>query len=476
LKRAIIALIFTLALTGMLTTQLNVQPAKAQEEATITINADGTITPATAPISIIDKTTYSMTDNITNATILIQKNNTVLDGAGHTLKGNGTGIGITLYRTTHVTIQNMRITGFSNGIMINSSSNNIITGNDISSNGLENVWMSAYELAYPSDFNVISGNNITRSNGNGIELDYFCSNNTIFGNNVSANIGAGIYLVSGADGNTINGNTVSSDLVNGIYLFDHSENNIISENNITNDYWYGIKLDYGSNGNIFAENNFATSNYAAFGFQGSSDNRIYHNNFAPGVYINNAQVRSDDSSSNIWDNGSDSGGNYWSDYVIQYPYATEIDNSSIWNTPYAVSANEIDHYPLMQTWPMPFTSTVLKIITQDMNDKTISDTNVTVRYGAGSQTQTTNKGETTFWLGHYNGTISLNITATSAYEKWSRNITITPSNTVFYVTLQEAPQSSAFQQLLQQYAWAIITVIGVGIILVAVVYAKKRRT
>ena len=27
-------------------------------------------------------------------------------------------------------------------------------------------------------------------------------------------------------------------------------------------------------------------------------------------------------------------GNYWSDYFIRYPNASEVDSSGVWNTPY----------------------------------------------------------------------------------------------------------------------------------------------
>jgi hypothetical protein len=40
-------------------------------------------------------------------------------------------------------------------------------------------------------------------------------------------------------------------------------------------------------------------------------------------------------------------GNYWSDYQTNYPNASEIDNSGIWNTPYVINASSTDRYPLM---------------------------------------------------------------------------------------------------------------------------------
>ncbi len=40
-------------------------------------------------------------------------------------------------------------------------------------------------------------------------------------------------------------------------------------------------------------------------------------------------------------------GNFWSDYKLRYPNATEIDNSGIGNTPYFINTVNIDHYPLL---------------------------------------------------------------------------------------------------------------------------------
>jgi hypothetical protein len=58
-------------------------------------------------------------------------------------------------------------------------------------------------------------------------------------------------------------------------------------------------------------------------------------------------------STNVWDNGYPSGGNYWSDYQTKYLNATEIDSSSIWNTPYVIDTNNTDFYPLMTPYVIP---------------------------------------------------------------------------------------------------------------------------
>ncbi|MGD6932860.1 MAG: hypothetical protein ACQCN5_01485 [Candidatus Bathyarchaeia archaeon] len=50
---------------------------------------------------------------------------------------------------------------------------------------------------------------------------------------------------------------------------------------------------------------------------------------------------------NFWDNGSV--GNYWSNYTVKYPNASELGNSGIGDTAYVIDQNNIDHYPL--TYP-----------------------------------------------------------------------------------------------------------------------------
>ena len=48
--------------------------------------------------------------------------------------------------------------------------------------------------------------------------------------------------------------------------------------------------------------------------------------------------------SNSWDNGSV--GNYWINYQIKYPNATEMSNTGIGDTPYVIDQKNIDYHPL----------------------------------------------------------------------------------------------------------------------------------
>jgi parallel beta-helix repeat protein len=107
-----------------------VSPAVAQ--GTIYIRSDGSVDPSTAPIRR-DGNVYTFTDNIYDE-IVVERNDIVVDGAGFSLQGTGSGTGIYLSRRSNVAIKNMQIRYFDDGIFLRGSSNNIyrnsITNND----------------------------------------------------------------------------------------------------------------------------------------------------------------------------------------------------------------------------------------------------------------------------------------------------------------------------------------------------------
>jgi len=79
-----------------------------------------------------------------------------------------------------------------------------------------------------------------------------------------------------------------------------------------------------------------------------SFNVFYHNNF-----MNNS-VQVDNMTpeyANLWDNGCE--GNYWNDYTARYPEAKQINNTGIWDTPYAIDENNVDRFPLMNLYWNP---------------------------------------------------------------------------------------------------------------------------
>jgi parallel beta-helix repeat protein len=124
---------------------------------TVVIQADGRVSPSSAPI-VQNGNTYTFTDNL-YAALKIQKSNIILDGAGFTLSGpyngtamdawiigqgpnqlpNGTlaqyviGIDLASRNVEGVTIENLNVKNFSIGMYI-WTKNNTITGNGVSDN------------------------------------------------------------------------------------------------------------------------------------------------------------------------------------------------------------------------------------------------------------------------------------------------------------------------------------------------------
>jgi len=369
-SKAVSGIMLTLLLIGMLILTLNIQSAKAS--GTIYIRADGSIE-GTTDIWTFDNVTYTFTGNI-NDSIVVERDNIVLDGAGYTLRGTWSAMGLDLTERNNITVRKMGIDAFHHGIYLYASSNINVTGNDITNNH------NGIYFAYSSN-NTVSENNITDNADNGVYL-LLSSNNTFYGNTVAGNWYFGIVFdsssyncISGniitfsplgillfwstnnnvtknniaytsecaikleaSNDNRISGNDVTTNNNHGI-LLEKSSTNILSENDITNNN-EGILLEFSEN-NTIIENNI-TNNYNGIYLGESTNNYIYHNNFRS----NTKQVYTCDST-NVWDDGYPYGGNYWSDYEERYPNATEIDRTGIWDTPYVIDENNQDTYPLM---------------------------------------------------------------------------------------------------------------------------------
>jgi parallel beta-helix repeat protein len=298
-----------------LTLALKIQPVRADGIGTIYVNADGSITPSTAPISTVDNITYTFTGNISEESIVVQRNSIVLDGAGYVLQGSGPGDGVNISGPQDVTVRNMTITGFSNGIELNGSSGDMISGNTLMNNSADIILYSS------SDYNLISEND------------------------VESNINDGIYLLDSSN-NTVCGNIVTNGSW-GIAL-DSSNCNSVSENIVTANKFMGIYLGFSSYNSIFKNN--ITNNFDGFWLVSASSNMIFHNNIIDNTY----QIGHIEESSNTWDDGYPAGGNYWSDSstvdVYKGPYQNQTGSDGIADTPYVVGVNNTDNYPLVHPW------------------------------------------------------------------------------------------------------------------------------
>jgi len=330
------AVFLTVLLTTALATTYNIE--KAWAGGTIYIKPDGSVDPSAAPIQRAGDI-YTFVDNIYD-TIVVQRDNIIIDGNGYILQGTGSGIGIDISNGNNVTIKKTHIAQFDYGIHLYKSNSSIISDNNLTNNIQQGIFISN------SSSNVISRNNVVSNVREGIFL-WLTNTTTVTGNNVSINGGDGISIAYSSFYNTIINNTVSHNSEAGISLgWEISTGNVISGNNITNNVWAGIYIDH-SNGNT-----------------------LYHNNL---LYNTNQVVTV--GATNAWDNGYPSGGNYWGEYtdidLYWGPSQSETGSDGIGDTPRTVDGGNRDNYPLMspyEYWSNPIPGDINKDMKVDNND------------------------------------------------------------------------------------------------------------
>jgi parallel beta-helix repeat protein len=181
-------------------------------------------------------------------------------------------------------------------------------------------------FAVTKDDVVITGFAIQNSGGFGVLMESVI-NCTVALNNVMNNP-CGILIVT-SSGNTVKENNVVNN-TNGFYVWTADNNSIIG-NSISNNF-YGIALDE------------------------ASDNVIFHNNFVGNTY--QVGIFTPLQFVNTWDDGYPSGGNYWRDYngtdLYSGPYQNITGSDGIGDTPYTITVQEIDHFPLVKFYGATF--------------------------------------------------------------------------------------------------------------------------
>ena len=322
----------------------------------IYINSNGSTNPKNVPIQQIGNT-YKLTEDITNFTLEIDKNNIVIDGSSHTLLGFGQGsiygsTGISLTSRSNITIKNLEIRHFWNGIEAQNSSGIIIQRNNI-------VDIHAAGINLNSCNNTIVTENNENNMDTAVSVSYTTlpvlpSNITVTGNTIIDTV-SGVQIYSGVNSIVSKNNFV--EVYYPIYASNWtsiSKNNMIngidgitiggsfcsvSENQISNFSQSAMSLEATVNSAIF-DNNIVNNKCGVVigdpdGLKTVDNNTFYHNNFE-----NNAQNVNIESLdySNYWNNGTS--GNYWSNYNGTY-----LNKEGRGNMPYIINSNNIDRYP-----------------------------------------------------------------------------------------------------------------------------------
>jgi parallel beta-helix repeat protein len=271
----------------------------------IYIKGDGRIDPPTAPISSADNITYTLTGDIFWKQIVVERDGITIDGNGHVIEGTDASgsKGIDLRHRSNITIRNTRITKFDDAVyclqdIFSPEGHNAIVGNEIVNNSV------GIDFSQSSK-NIVVSNNIA-NNSIGIRL-FLSSDNNISRNLIAHSSGFGLFAGTGM-------------------FLSSSDRNIIYGNRIVENL---LGLDVSGSNNTF-----------------------YHNEFVGNQ--NHASI--DPLGSNFWDNGYPDGGNYYDNFTQKYPNVTDIFSGSsqnitgsdgIFDHPYLVDANDVDHYPLV---------------------------------------------------------------------------------------------------------------------------------
>ena len=217
-----------------------------------------------APVTLYDAGYYRILNDVTSCPgngVTIEGSNIIVDGNGHTFSGIGQNSGVFINfdnHRTNVTIKNLKVTKFANGIYINGDYGNIlkrqleinnceltnnklgigfnaIYGLNINNNKIENNEISGIECAqhYRDGSIVISSNSIKNNKNFGINLmntDYGGGGGHSIINNEISNSDTGI-LIGNHLSNTIQDNKIQNNN-NGLSIGISSGNTI--KNNLFN--------------------------------------------------------------------------------------------------------------------------------------------------------------------------------------------------------------------------------------------------
>jgi parallel beta-helix repeat protein len=296
-----------------------------------TIIADNTVLENSVGISVRDSINATITGNILTQDGVVLGGYILSSFNTHTITTDNIVNGLPLYY--HKDCNGLDVDGIPAGqlIIVN------CTGARVSNLQFNDTDVGVI-MAFVTD-SVLTSNTFV-SNFGGIY--FFLNRNISVSGNVLSDSLFGIYITYSKD-ITFAKNTVSSNYYHGIYLIE-SANTTITGNEVS-DNGYGMYLQMPNGATI--KNNTISDNLNGLYYRDSANLLVYHNNFIKNLF----QVYPGFGIGDSWDDGYPSGGNYWSDYTgaDQYggPNQDQPGEDGIGDTPYVVSMNDQDRYPLM---------------------------------------------------------------------------------------------------------------------------------
>ncbi len=332
-------------------------------------------------------TTYTLTTDITNSAtsycMNISANNVTLDCQGHNIDGNdlayyGIYISRSSSQTTNITVRNCNVTDWDNAnIYLRYTNGNNLTNVTSISSPIYGFYLSS------SNSNTISNSTANSNSYDGFRL-WSSSNNTISNSTANSNSIYGFYLYS-SNSTTISSSTTNSNDY-GFFLFYSNSNTIFNSTANSNDY--GFFLWY-SNNNTISSSTTNSNSYYGFALYSSNNNTIsnssIHNNTNYGIYLSSAGLNganiiynnlfnntnnfyfeepiytnywntTKQTGTRIYSNGTQIGGNYWTNSAGNgySDTCTDADMDGFCNSSYTLDTNNIDYLPLSNKYLLLF--------------------------------------------------------------------------------------------------------------------------
>jgi parallel beta-helix repeat protein len=274
-------------LIGLASTLLGAVPAQAATK----ISSFGYV--ITAP------GTYQVTQDLSGSgdAITVSASNVDLHLGGHTLSGDGSGVGIHVQGASpvyNVSIDHGTVQGFQDGIFLGFFALNCkVTSVTASGNTDIGIFLTHANASTVTD-------NTTSQNGTGIELDA-SNGNTVTRNTTDGNF-AGIDVSDNSTGNTVSRNTATGNPGQGIRLLGGPTQNTVQDNTCSGN---GVGIAVGAYGNDGANQNTIQNNTVNFNYTGIQVEQNCSNNSLQGnTALTNANVDLEDDNpgcdSNVW--------------------------------------------------------------------------------------------------------------------------------------------------------------------------------